>query len=129
MLCIYRHTCPRQQVSWWRRQGRGRWCRGWPTGREHQRNFQPRTASIINIFQESEASSLDHFVRQFVITFFCHISIDFNIIINIMIRTELEKAVWNCVAKHPPEENPDTLIVSDRTFALPASNINDYVRN
>ena len=46
-----------------------------------------------------------------------------------MIRTELEKAVWNCVAKHPPEENPDTLIVSDRTFAPPASNMNDYVRN
>ena len=32
--------------------------------------------------------------------------------------TEAEKAVWNCVAKHPPEENPLTEMVSGFMFRL-----------
>ena len=32
--------------------------------------------------------------------------------------TDAEKAVWNCVAKHPPEENPLTEIVLGFMFRL-----------
>ena len=37
------------------------------------------------------------------------------------IPTECEKAKWNCVAKHPPEENPDTVMVSCRTGSRSSS--------